>query len=322
MFLEARLILRPAAVFPVSRRRPVLLAHRGSAVSASAALGCPVPENSRAAFDWAVSCSAVSGLETDIHATTDGVPVISHDPLWHAADGEIAIAEVSWAELCRRQLPNGEQPFSLEEFLDRYPNIYLNIDAKTDAVVPGALRVLQGRQDLGRLALASFSARRVWKMARYLGPGCGYLPGARDIARLLGGAAAGLVRPVHPKIRGIEIPWETIFSSEGESGAARRLESDTRRVVSGLAEKRYLERLYRFGIVPRLCRDFHCALAVPESVPGMRIVTPRFVAAAHALGCPVYVWTVNDLASYRRLVSLGVDGIYTDIVSTLAQNGH
>ncbi|WP_297722810.1 glycerophosphodiester phosphodiesterase family protein [uncultured Mobiluncus sp.] len=288
-------------------------------MSASTALGCSVPENSRAAFDWAVSCQAVAGLETDIHATTDGAPVISHDPLWHAVDGEIAIAEVSWAELCRHRLPNGEQPLSLEEFLDRYPEIYLNIDAKTDAVVPGALRVLQGRRDLGRLALGSFSARRVWRMARCLGPVCGYLPGARDIARLLGVAAAGLVRPIHPEIRSVEIPPETFFSPERGTETMAQIEAKTRRVMVGLAEKRHLERLYRVGIVPRLLRDFHCALAVPESIREINIVTPRFVAAAHTLGCPVYVWTVNDTTSYRRLVSLGIDGIYTDIVSTLAQ---
>ncbi len=288
-------------------------------MSASAALGCPVPENSRAAFDWAVSCRAVAGLETDIHATTDGVPVISHDPLWHAVDGEIAIAEVSWAELCRHQLPGGENPLSLEEFLDRYPEIYLNIDAKTDAVVPGALRILQGRRDLGRLALASFSARRVWRMARHLGPVCGYLPGARDVARLLGVSAAGLVRPIHPVIRSVEIPPETFFSPDRGTETMAQIEANTRRVMVGLAEKRHLERLYHVGIVPRLLRDFHCALAVPESIRGINIVTPRFVAAAHTLGCPVYVWTVNDTSSYRRLVSLGIDGIYTDIVSTLAQ---
>ncbi|WP_296179419.1 glycerophosphodiester phosphodiesterase family protein [uncultured Mobiluncus sp.] len=297
----------------------MLLAHRGAAVSASAALGCPVPENSRAAFDWAVSCQAVAGLETDIHATTDGVPVISHDPLWHAADREVTIAEVTWAELCRHQLPNGEQPFSLEEFLDRYPEIYLNIDAKTDAVVPGALRVLQGRRDLGRLALGSFSTRRVWRMARRLGPVCGYLPGAQEIARLWGAAAAGLVRPIHPEIRSVGIPSESFLAWEQGNEAMSQIEVNAHHVMVGLAEKRHLERLYRFGIVPCLLRDFHCALAVPETIRGIKIVTPRFVAAAHTLGCPVYVWTVNDASSYRRLVSLGVDGIYTDIVSTLAQ---
>ena len=299
----------------------MLLAHRGSAVSASAAVGCSVPENSRAAFDWAVSCRSVAGLETDIHATTDGVPVISHDPMWHAVDGEVAITEVTWTQLCRHQLPNGERPLNLEEFLDRYPDIYLNIDAKTDAVVPGALRVLQGRRDLGRLALASFSARRVWRMARHLGPVCGYLPGARDVARIWGGSSSGLVRRIRPEIRSVGIPPETFLTWEQGTAAMAQIEVNAHRVMSGLAEKRRLERLYRFGIVPRLFRDFHCALAVPESIRGVKIVTPRFVAAAHTLGCPVYVWTVNDTSSYQRLVSLGVDGIYTDIVSTLAQTG-
>lgn len=297
----------------------MLLAHRGSAISASESLGYQVPENSRAAFDWAVSSGITDGLETDIHATVDGVPVISHDPLWHAADGDVAIAEVTWAELCRHQLSNGEQPLSLQDFLNRYPDIYLNIDAKTDAVVPGAIRVLRGRHDLGRLALASFSTRRVWRLARSLGPVCGYLPGSAEIARLLSAAASGLVRPIHRSIRSAEIPPTISAPFERGSETMAQIEANARQVMEQLAEKRYLGWLYRFGIVPRLCRDFHCALAVPEDIQGVKIVTPRFVAAAHTLGCPVYVWTVNDPGQFQRLFSLGVDGIYTDIVSTLAQ---
>lgn len=135
-----------------------------------------------------------------------------------------------------------------------------------------------------------------------------------------GGASSGLVRRTRPEIRSTDISPDAFFSLvERGTAAMAQIEANAHRVMAGLAEKRHLERLYRFGIVPRLFRDFHCALAVPESIRGVKIVTPRFVAAAHTLGCPVYVWTVNDTSSYQRLVSLGVDGIYTDIVSTLAQ---
>lgn len=54
------------------------------------------------------------------------------------------------------------------------------------------------------------------------------------------------------------------------------------------------------------------ALQVPERQRGVRIVTPRFIAAVHRHGVEVHVWTVNDPAAMKRLVDLGVDGIVTD----------
>lgn len=51
---------------------------------------------------------------------------------------------------------------------------------------------------------------------------------------------------------------------------------------------------------------------VPEVWKGHRIVTPRFVREAHRRNIPVHVWTVDDPADMRRLLSWGVDAIQTD----------
>jgi glycerophosphoryl diester phosphodiesterase len=53
-------------------------------------------------------------------------------------------------------------------------------------------------------------------------------------------------------------------------------------------------------------------LQVPEIHEGRRIVSPRFVAAAHDLGLDVQVWTVNAAEDMRRLIDWGVDGLVTD----------
>jgi len=43
-----------------------------------------------------------------------------------------------------------------------------------------------------------------------------------------------------------------------------------------------------------------------------RLVTPRLVRAVSAAGGELYVWTVDDLATIRRLAALGVNGIISN----------
>ncbi len=59
------------------------------------------------------------------------------------------------------------------------------------------------------------------------------------------------------------------------------------------------------------------AFQVPERQGDLVVVDERFVAAAHAAGKAVHVWTVNDTESMERLVGLGVDGIISDVPTTL-----
>ena len=63
------------------------------------------------------------------------------------------------------------------------------------------------------------------------------------------------------------------------------------------------------GVVPRLGAD---CIQVPISRGPVRIVTERFVEAAHRSRLPVHVWTINDEATINDLLDLGADGIMTD----------
>jgi glycerophosphoryl diester phosphodiesterase len=59
------------------------------------------------------------------------------------------------------------------------------------------------------------------------------------------------------------------------------------------------------------------AYQVPERQSDLVVVDERFVAAAHRAGKAVHVWTVNDTESMERLLDLGVDGIISDLPTTL-----
>jgi glycerophosphoryl diester phosphodiesterase len=59
------------------------------------------------------------------------------------------------------------------------------------------------------------------------------------------------------------------------------------------------------------------AYQVPERQGELVVVDARFVEAAHRGGKAVHVWTVNDTESMERLLGLGVDGIISDLPTTL-----
>lgn len=65
------------------------------------------------------------------------------------------------------------------------------------------------------------------------------------------------------------------------------------------------------ALVGRVLRGVD-ALQVPEHVGAVRLVTRRFVRAAHAAGVEVHVWTVNERVDMDRLLAIGVDGLVTD----------
>jgi len=60
------------------------------------------------------------------------------------------------------------------------------------------------------------------------------------------------------------------------------------------------------------------AFQVPERQGELVVVDQAFVAAAHRRDLAVHVWTVNDTEAMGRLLDLGVDGIISDLPTTLA----
>lgn len=54
------------------------------------------------------------------------------------------------------------------------------------------------------------------------------------------------------------------------------------------------------------------AIQIPQRQGRLRVLSPKLIAAANAVGTDVHVWTINSPDTMVRLVRLGVHGIVTD----------
>ncbi len=162
---------------------PIPFAHRGGTESA--------PENTLAAFASAVALG-YRYLETDVHATADGVLVAFHDDrLERVTDGHGVVAETTWEEL-RRARVGGREPILLfEELLDAFPSARINIEPKHDAAVAPLIRALRDARALERVCVGSFSDHRVAAVREALGSDLCTSLGTREVAALRVAAWAG-----------------------------------------------------------------------------------------------------------------------------------
>lgn len=235
--------------------RPMALAHRGFSPDGR--------ENSMAAFAAAVELG-YRVVETDVHATADGVVVAFHDAtLDRVTDSSGRIAELPWEQVRRARIGGNEPVPTLEELLGTWPDLRVNLDVKAAPAIPGTIDVIERTAAHDRVCVASFSDARRRAVVRGLSSPVVTSGGTRTTARFL-------------------------------AAVASRSSSAVRRAV----------------------REIDC-LQVPERVGPLRLVSERSVAAAHAAGAQVHVWTVNDADDMRRLLDLGVDGLISDRADVL-----
>ena len=155
---------------------PLAFAHRGGAAEGD--------ENSMAAFGRAVA-AGYRYLETDVHATADGVVVVFHDDDLRRMFGRPGrVEDLRWADLA--SLREGGQTLlpRLSDVLEEWPEIRFNIDMKADSSVEPTVGVIADHNAHDRVLLASFSDRRIRRARALCGPRQATSLGQRETAAL------------------------------------------------------------------------------------------------------------------------------------------
>jgi glycerophosphoryl diester phosphodiesterase len=129
-----------------SRRRPLILAHRGDHRETT--------ENSLGALRAAMRVPGIDGVELDVRLAADGVAVLLHDASLARVQGvELAVGAVGSVALARLGVP------SLAAALDAVPSgAFLDIELKEDAVAATVAWVRVARGDPpASVVLSSFA---------------------------------------------------------------------------------------------------------------------------------------------------------------------
>jgi glycerophosphoryl diester phosphodiesterase len=144
---------------------PLAMAHRGGALTGDNA-GI---ENSMVAFAAAVALG-YRYVETDVHATSDGVVIAFHDAtLDRVTDLTGSVADLPYEHVRRARIGGREAVPLLSEILTSWPELKVNIDCKgLDAVEPLA-RVIAEHRAWDRVCVASFSPWRLSRLRARLG---------------------------------------------------------------------------------------------------------------------------------------------------------
>lgn len=244
---------------------PTIIGHRGAAGSA--------PENTLPSFQRGLALGA-QVLETDVHETADGVPVLLHDPNLARTTGvDGAISQMTLAEVEALDAANNalyEPPDSisyvgqgitiptLESAFESLPNARFNIELKASSnrLIENVLALIERFDRAGRTLLAAADHALMVSMREAI--------------------AASRVRPA-------------VGASTGDVLAI------VQAAISGEPPP-----------------EGPMALQIPTDFMDQPLVTPDLVHYAQRHGIAVHVWTINEPVEMHRLLDMGIDGIVTD----------
>lgn len=202
---------------------PRVFAHRGLAFASDGSAAAP--ENTLLAFSDAVA-AGVAYIETDVHASRDGIAVVSHDPSLDRVAGVAGqVHEFTLTELEAVDLGRGQGFSSLASALAAYPRTRFNIDIKSADAVQPTIDAIRDAGASDRVLVTSFSESRRLAAVREL-PGVATSAGATRFAvALLAGklALTPVLRWVLRNVDCVQVPMSHLGLSITTPPMIRRL---------------------------------------------------------------------------------------------------
>jgi glycerophosphoryl diester phosphodiesterase len=142
-------------------------------------------ENTLVAFEHAVKLG-YTYLETDVHATRDGVLLAFHDSVLDRVTESVgSIVEMSYVDL-RTALIGGREPIPrMDDLLEHLPQARFNIDLKSDVAVRLLAELVEATGGHDRVCVGAFADRRLRTFRRGV---------SRPVATSYGPLGVGLSR--------------------------------------------------------------------------------------------------------------------------------
>lgn len=155
---------------------PLAFAHQGGASEH--------PENTLPAFEHAYQLG-YRYMETDVHASIDGVLFAFHDADLHRTCGQPGLIREMTADEVSRARVAGREPIPrLDELLASWPQAKFNIDCKSDHALPHLLDRLDRNDLFERVCIGSFSDARLDAVRERYGSKVCTSMGPRDVTKV------------------------------------------------------------------------------------------------------------------------------------------
>ena len=104
-------------------------------------------------------------IETDVQISLDGIPYIFHDEtLTRILKKDIIFSSLHSSEIDRLSIFNNHPIPTLEKALNDFPEMFFQIDVKTDEVAIPALEIIKKCNAVDRVCIASFNSKRLNKV--------------------------------------------------------------------------------------------------------------------------------------------------------------
>lgn len=212
---------------------PLLLAHRGDHRR--------VAENTLAAFAAARAVPGCDGVELDVRASADGIPVVLHDATLRRVQGSPGrAADRTAADLATLGVP------TLAEVLETLgPGAWVDIELKEDVVGPAASAIRSARGDPpARIVVSSFETAVLAHLRAEV-------PLWRTWLNAINLAAGTVARAADLGCTGIAAEWHAV----GERAMAQATDAGIEVAAWTVRRRDAVERLVRLGVVAIVAED-------------------------------------------------------------------